>query len=109
MREQKYIPEMTSYFRKINGDWDLIASLSRATRAPGTYTINWDGLNDAGKPVAQGDYVVNVEINREHGGHTTQKAAITAGKEAATVELKATSESLASNVTYGPKNPPAAP
>lgn len=109
MREQKYIPEMTSWFRKINGDWDLIASLSRATRAPGKYTINWDGLNDAGKPVPQGDYVINVEINREHGGHTTQKAAIKAGSEAATVDLKATSESEASAITYGPKSATPAP
>ena len=109
MREQKYIPEMTTWFRKINENWDLIASLSRATRAPGTYTINWDGLNDAGKPVPQGDYVINVEINREHGSHTSQKVAIKAGAEAATVDLKATSESLASTINYGPKAAAPAP
>lgn len=109
MRERKYIPEMTSWYRKINGDWDLIASLSRATRAPGSYTINWDGLTDAGKPVPQGDYIINVEINREHGSHTTQKAAIKAGREAASVELKATSESTASTISYGPKTAAPAP
>jgi thiamine biosynthesis lipoprotein len=109
MRDHMYIPEMTTWYRKINGDWDLIASLSRATRAPGKYTITWDGLNDAGKPVPQGDYVINVEINREHGGHTTQKAAIKAGSEAATVDLKATSESEASTVNYGPKSAAPAP
>ncbi len=109
MRERKYIPEMTSWFRKIDGNWDLIASLSRATRAPGSYTINWDGLSDTGKPVPQGDYIINVEINREHGGHTTQKAAIKAGSEAATMDLKATSESEASAITYGPKSATTAP
>jgi hypothetical protein len=38
-----------------------------------------------------------------------QKVAITAGKETSSVELKATSESLASTVTYGPKSATPAP
>ena len=61
------------------------------------------------KPVPQGDYVINVEINREHGSHTSQKVAIKAGTEAATVDLKATSESLASTISYGPKAAAPAP
>jgi hypothetical protein len=43
--------------------------MSGPTRQPGVYTVIWDGKNDAGKVVDQGDFTVNLEIAREHGSY----------------------------------------
>ena len=38
-----------------------------ATRAPGRYTLKWDGRDNQGKPVKAGTYTVCIEAAREHG------------------------------------------
>lgn len=43
--------------------------IARPTRAPGHYTLAWDGRDDRGEPVPAGHYVLRVEAAREHGGH----------------------------------------
>lgn len=43
--------------------------IARPTRAPGRYTLAWDGRDDRGAPVPAGRYVLRVEAAREHGGH----------------------------------------
>lgn len=42
--------------------------IARPTRAPGRYTIAWDGRDDRGQAAAPGRYVLRVEAAREHGG-----------------------------------------
>ena len=46
---------------------DITQSVSSATRAPGKYTLKWDGKDNAGKLVKSGTYTVNIEAAREHG------------------------------------------
>jgi thiamine biosynthesis lipoprotein len=43
--------------------------IARPTRAPGHYTLAWDGRDDRGEPMPAGRYVLRVEAAREHGGH----------------------------------------
>lgn len=43
--------------------------IARPTRAPGQYTLAWDGRDDRGEPMPAGRYVLRVEAAREHGGH----------------------------------------
>lgn len=43
--------------------------IARPTRAPGRYTLAWDGRDDRGRPMPAGRYVLRVEAAREHGGH----------------------------------------
>jgi hypothetical protein len=52
------------------------ASISSATRAPGKYTLSWDGLDDHGKPVPNGKYTVYIEAAREHGTYQLMKQEI---------------------------------
>jgi thiamine biosynthesis lipoprotein len=40
---------------------------TRATRPPGSYTLSWDGLDDAGRPVPRGRYTLHLDVNREKG------------------------------------------
>ena len=79
--------------------------MTRATRAPGKYTLAWDGLDDKKQRVPQGEYKIFMEINREHGRHLTETVTIKCAAEAQTAEIRATPESDAGKVEYGPKIP----
>jgi hypothetical protein len=48
--------------RVYNVGGQLIRLLSEEARAPGRYSIGWDGNDLSGRPVAAGAYYVNVEI-----------------------------------------------
>lgn len=43
--------------------------LARPTRAPGHYTVDWDGRDDLGQAIPAAAYVLQVEAAREHGGY----------------------------------------
>jgi thiamine biosynthesis lipoprotein len=43
--------------------------IARPTRAPGRYSVAWDGRDDRGQAVPNGRYVLRVEAARERGGH----------------------------------------
>jgi thiamine biosynthesis lipoprotein len=66
-KELKYQNSLKNFspLAKFNGR--MVDAVTRPTRPPGEYTVTWDGLDDAGKPVPAGDYVVHVEVSREHG------------------------------------------
>lgn len=55
---------------------ELFAGRSMSTRGSGTYKIYWDGIDDAGRPVKPGRYVMNVETSRERGGHSHRRLEI---------------------------------
>lgn len=102
--EWKYLRELSSWWKAGDAYTDAYTrSVTRATRAPGAYTVVWDGLNDAKEPMVQGEYKIFVEINREHGRHVVASADIHCGAEAGSVEIKATAESEAGKLEYGPK------
>ena len=67
----KWIPDLRNWYR-INGesfkaDKDSYASVTGATRSPGKYTIKWDGKDDKGNYVPQGNYTILIESAKEHG------------------------------------------
>ena len=45
----------------------IVDAVTSATRQPGKYTLQWDGKDNAGKPVRAGTYTVCIEAAREHG------------------------------------------
>lgn len=53
----------------------LVAAVSSPTRASGAYTVTWNGRDDAGQPVEQGEYAVCVEAAREHGTYQLARQA----------------------------------
>lgn len=48
----------------------LISIRSMSTSGAGVYNVFWDGVDDEGKPVEAGKYVLHVETSRERGKHT---------------------------------------
>ena len=101
--KEKYFSEMGYWWRATNGDEDRLQTVSRATRAPGHYSVIWDGKDDNGRGVDRGRYKICLEVNREHGRHVIEEVEIFCGLETKTVELKETPESEVALVEYGPK------
>lgn len=96
-REENYI-----YWRRFGrNDIKLVDSVSRPTRAPGQYSIKWDGLDDSGKKVPQGKYILTIEASREKGGHTVQRLDLTLGADGAVVEAGPDGEVGKVRATYG--------
>jgi len=43
----------------------LVRTLFRGVQSPGSYELDWDGKNDAGKMVIRGDYIAEVQLGRQ--------------------------------------------
>ncbi|MCA8923488.1 MAG: DUF2271 domain-containing protein [Planctomycetes bacterium] len=82
---------------------------TRASRAPGRYTLAWDGRDDDGRLVPRGSYRVRVDINREKGPpsgrerHTVATLELTCGAAPAEVSADDQPELRAVSATYGPR------
>lgn len=85
------------YGRKIPG---VVEATAKPTRAPGRYTVGWDGADQDGKRVPQGRYVIHIEAAREHGGHTYQAVEVDLGAKTAQGEAAGKDELGAARVRY---------
>ncbi len=63
----RWLPELRAWNDQQRNGGVNPASVSGATRSPGTYTLKWDGKDDKGEYVKQGKYTVFIEAAREHG------------------------------------------
>lgn len=91
-REAKYLDHLKRWYNAESallgaGGPDNIATISSATKAPGSYQVAWDGTDVNGVAVAQGEYVLCVEAAREHGPYQLVSGPITIGAEAFEVAL----------------------
>ena len=79
----------------------LVDAVSGPTRRPGEYTLKWDGLNDDGEPVPEGEYTLHLEAAREHGGHQHERLSFTLSDQAIAEKLEAGEELGAIAITFG--------
>ncbi|GAA0507427.1 DUF2271 domain-containing protein [Deinococcus depolymerans] len=70
---KKWLSELRRWFRS-NGTLDTTSS---ATRNPGTYSLAWDGLTDAGRRAPQDRYVLLIEAAREKGPYGRVRVPVT--------------------------------
>lgn len=80
---RRFLDSNYVWWRAFNADGqgpDKLVSVTRPSRLPGKYSAEWDGKDDAGNPVVQGHYTVNIEMTREHGGHSLQTIPLDIGK-----------------------------
>jgi thiamine biosynthesis lipoprotein ApbE len=99
--KRKWLPTMSGWWKVANGDQALVRAVTRATRAPGKYTVVWDGKDDQGKALPQGTYTIRVEVHREHGKHLFQTGKIACLAEPASLTLEKNAETADTVVTYG--------
>ena len=77
-KNPRWLHELTSWYRddqlrNLSEGTDISGTVSSATRAPGSYTLRWNGKDNAGKLVKAGRYTVVIEAAREHGGHSVER------------------------------------
>ncbi|WP_261843236.1 DUF2271 domain-containing protein [Aliamphritea ceti] len=86
--EEDWLKDLRRWWRKSGRYLDSVDSFSGATRKPGDYQLYWDGLDDQGQPVAEGEYLIVLEASREHGNRSLQKQRIQLGGEPQIYQLK---------------------
>jgi thiamine biosynthesis lipoprotein ApbE len=88
----RWLPELRTWSHgdqiRRQTEGSSILSISSATRAPGKYSLRWDGRDNAGKPVAPGKYTVLIEAAREHGTHQLLRRQIDVAAPAQTFALE---------------------
>ena len=81
--KDEWLKDLRSWWRKVGRyDRELVDAVTSATRPAGEYKFVWDGLNDKGQPVEQGNYTFYVEVVREHGGRNYLRQEIELGENA---------------------------
>lgn len=66
----RWLKEIPLWWRKYGrNNEQAVDGLARATTAPGTYMLVWDGRDDKGRKVPKGNYTLHIEAAREHGAH----------------------------------------
>ncbi len=83
-RGLRYLPDLKRWYRAYQswlstGAADVIDTISGPTRIPGTYSASWDGRNEAGTLVHQGEYTVYLEAAREHGPYEVISETVSIG------------------------------
>ncbi|BCM93020.1 hypothetical protein IAD21_04907 [Abditibacteriota bacterium] len=107
-RGPRWIPDLKRWYRKEEGrrarnGGDLVETISVATRQPGKYSVTWNGRNDDGKLVSQGNYAVCVEAAREHGTYQILRETVSLGSKPVQKSLGSNVEIKSANVSYRKK------
>jgi thiamine biosynthesis lipoprotein len=103
-RPRRFLDSNYAWWRVFNADGqgpDKLVSVTRPSRMPGKYSAEWDGKDDAGNPVMQGRYTVNIEMSREHGGHSLQAIPLDIGKAPVSGSAQGEGEAGPAVVRYG--------
>lgn len=103
-RPRRFLDSNYVWWKGFNADGqgaERLAAVTRPSRPPGKYSAVWDGKDDAGNPVSQGRYVVNIEMSREHGGHSLQTIPLDIGKAPVAGAAQGEGESGPAAVRYG--------
>ncbi|WP_135381450.1 DUF2271 domain-containing protein [Vibrio tasmaniensis] len=99
--QDEWLKDLRSWWRKVGRyDRELVDAVTSATRPVGQYRFAWDGKNDAGQSLEQGEYTVHIEVVREHGGrnYLRQKVALT--DKNASYQLEPTEETGQITLNY---------
>ena len=102
---ERWLPDIRSWTHadqvreKVEGA-SLATTVSSATRSAGKYSVKWDGLDAAGRPVPRGKYTVFLEIAREHGTHQVLKWELDLAAGPTHTEFPANPELTAASFDY---------
>ncbi|CAM2983818.1 DUF2271 domain-containing protein [Vibrio mytili] len=99
--KDEWLKDLRSWWRKVGRyDSELVDAVTSATRPAGQYRFVWDGTNDQGIRIDQGDYTLYIEVVREHGGRNYLRQKMTLADSEIRYEIEPTQETGAITVNY---------
>lgn len=88
---------------------DFVDIRSSPTRPPGKYETVWDGLDDNGRPLPPGKYVVKIEAAREHGTYQMIQKDVELGASPFKLDLDGGVEIKSASLDYRKRSPTKTP
>ena len=102
--EDEWLKDLRSWWRKVGrSDRAVVDAVTSATRPVGQYRFTWDGLDESGQRVEQGDYTFYIEAVREHGGRSTVRQKMKLGEDNFELTIKPTAETGLITLNYKSK------
>jgi len=99
--KDEWLKDLRSWWRKVGRyDRELVDAVTSATRPAGQYRFVWDGTNDDGQRLEQGDYTLHVEVVREHGGRNYLRQKMQLADSEVRYQIKPTEETGVITVNY---------
>ncbi len=99
--KDEWLKDLRSWWRKVGRyDRELVDAVTSATRPAGDYRFVWDGLDNDGLRVEQGDYTLYVEVVREHGGRNYLRQKIHLGNDVFSHKITPTQETGDIRINY---------
>lgn len=102
-RKPRWLPDLREFASAQRADAFDMASVASATRGAGDYSLVWDGKNDAGQFVVQGNYTVMIEAAREHGTYQLMKQSMKFDGKVKSGSLAGNDEISGASLTYRTK------
>jgi thiamine biosynthesis lipoprotein ApbE len=102
-RKPRWLPDLRSFSDAQRETPIDLMSIASATRSAGNYSLIWDGKNDQGDYVAQGNYTVFIEAAREHGTYQLMKQTMKFDGKAKSQALPGNEEVSGANLVYKTK------
>lgn len=104
----RWLPDMKRWYkaesvRRKADKGDMVDAIGQATRAPGAYSLIWDGKDDKGKPLPSGVYTINLEAAREHGTYQFIRKEIELTTEPLKAELPGNIEIKSASLEIRPR------
>ncbi|GAD77222.1 hypothetical protein VAZ01S_066_00140 [Vibrio azureus NBRC 104587] len=99
--KDEWLKDLRSWWRKVGRyDRELVDAVTSATRPAGQYRFIWDGKDDAGQPLEQGEYTFHVEVVREHGGRNYLRQKMQLADNEVSYQIKPTEETGQITLNY---------
>lgn len=99
--KDEWLKDLRSWWRKVGrNDAVLVDAVTSATKPAGKYRFSWDGLDDNGKRVEQGEYTFYAEVVREHGGRNIVRQKLQLAEQGFMKQLAATEETGQITLNY---------
>ncbi|MDG3086424.1 DUF2271 domain-containing protein [Vibrio hannami] len=97
----EWLKDLRHYWRKVGRHGgDHVDGLTSATRSSGNYRLTWDGRNEEGQKVEQGEYTLFAEVVREHGNHSIVRQKLSLTDEPSVYVIEPAQETGQINISY---------
>ncbi|SON49751.1 DUF2271 domain-containing protein [Vibrio tapetis] len=99
--KDEWLKDLRSWWRKV-GRYDkaLVDGVTSATRPAGDYRFVWDGTDEKGNRVEEGNYTFYAEVVREHGGRNLLRQKIQLGQKGFSKTIEPTAETGVVTLSY---------